>query len=369
MISTRSLRILSASAIGLGLCAWFFPPEQRSSLLPRIVAKTLICDRFSGGLSSVVLEPSSEGIRFRYTLTPPVEHPWAGVNLSFSDSLHPSIDLHRWNQLEIRSRSTPSRPVRIQLLSDDAPPSHRGIRDSLHPIYHALEYVPDGTPTSFPWAAFSIPSWWRSKTNRSDAQRIDLLDRLRAIEFHSGDSPSGRDSAMVELLEIDLVGPHRGVVWAGRILVALAMMGLLASLRKRSAQRDQTPNPVATPLIPEPVTMIDPRARQCQQLVQALRETFADPELSLESFAASQGLPPRLAASLIKEATQLHFKGALNELRLTEAARLLLESRASISEIAYAVGFQNLSHFGRAFRERHGASPSDFRASKQPSAD
>lgn len=339
------------------------------SLLPRILAETLISDRFSGGLSEVALEPCSEGIQFRYTLTPPTEHPWAGVNLRISDSLHPPIDLHQWSQLEIRARSTPSRPVRIQLLSDDGPPSHPRFRDSLHPIYHALEYVPDGTRTIFPWAAFSVPSWWRGQANRSEAQRLDLLDRLRSIEFHSGDSPSGRDSARVELLEVDLVGPHRGILWAGRILVAIAAMGFLASLRKRHPPLDRTANPIPNPLIPEPVTMVDPRTRQCLQLVQALRETFADPELSLESFAASQGLPPRLAASLIKEATQLHFKGALNELRLTEAARLLLESRASISEIAYAVGFQNLSHFGRAFRERHGASPSDYRASKQSPAD
>lgn len=105
----------------------------------------------------------------------------------------------------------------------------------------------------------------------------------------------------------------------------------------------------------------DARAHQRELLVEALRRNFSNPDLGLETFASEQGMSPRLVASLLKEATGLHFKGALNELRLTEAARLLRESKANVSEIGFAVGFQNASHFGRAFRERFGCSPSEHR--------
>jgi AraC-like DNA-binding protein len=212
-------------------------------------------------------------------------------------------------------------------------------------IYHALEYIPDGTRNIFPpGRPFRFPLWWRAQEGRTDVQRLELLDRFRAIEFHSGDSPKGNDSALVEISKLDLVRPDPLFVWTGRGLLAagLALLAIVF-LKRRPPQIPEQAG--AIPLVGEPVTMDDPRSRQSAKLVQDLKERFSDPNLSLESFAQTQGMPPRLVASLLKEATHLHFKGALNELRLTEAARLLGESSANISEIAFAVGFQNLSPF------------------------
>ena len=45
------------------------------------------------------------------------------------------------------------------------------------------------------------------------------------------------------------------------------------------------------------------------------------------------------------------------------AAALLRQGAGSVTEIAYAVGFESLSYFRRAFRERFEATPSDFLAS------
>lgn len=363
-----AIAILAMSA-GVGL--WRFAPERRENLLPSIRRMVLISDRQAGGGSEVALEQARHGIRFRYGLVPGVGHPWAGLNLQLTDSVHPPVDAGEWDRLEVLARSSRGRALRIQLLSDDAIPASQGKRDSLHPIYHALEFVPDGTRQVLQWTAFSVPSWWRNQNRRSETQRLDLLDRLRAIEFHSGDSPSGRDSSVVELLELDLVGPNRTARNLGWFLLLLGAAGLTWSfVRRGPSNQIGSQSGLFSALVPEPVVLDDPRSRQREQLVLALREKFNDPDLSLDSFALAQGMSPRLVASLIKEATQLHFKGALNELRLTEAARLLKESKANVSEIAYAVGFQNHSHFGRAFRERHGVSPTDFRAgTKAPDPD
>ncbi len=50
----------------------------------------------------------------------------------------------------------------------------------------------------------------------------------------------------------------------------------------------------------------------------------------------------------------------LRNLRLDRAREMLLEDRASVKEISWAVGYASLSHFARAFRERFGASPRDW---------
>ncbi len=51
----------------------------------------------------------------------------------------------------------------------------------------------------------------------------------------------------------------------------------------------------------------------------------------------------------------------LLERRLAHAKLLLLNSNTPVSEVAYDSGFENLSHFSRAFREHFGAPPISFR--------
>jgi AraC-like DNA-binding protein len=44
-----------------------------------------------------------------------------------------------------------------------------------------------------------------------------------------------------------------------------------------------------------------------------------------------------------------------------KAKNLLLNPHLRVSEMAYTVGFQSLTHFNRVFRKLTGESPTDFR--------
>lgn len=59
------------------------------------------------------------------------------------------------------------------------------------------------------------------------------------------------------------------------------------------------------------------------------------------------------------------FHEYLNGLRLTRAKALLADRHSRISEVAYAVGFNDLSHFDKTFRKMVGRSPTEYRASLQ----
>jgi AraC-like DNA-binding protein len=62
-----------------------------------------------------------------------------------------------------------------------------------------------------------------------------------------------------------------------------------------------------------------------------------------------------------KKATNKTFLQYLNDIRVHEAAHLLIESHRSITDIAYEVGFTNISSFNRYFKKTKNISPSDFR--------
>lgn len=62
-----------------------------------------------------------------------------------------------------------------------------------------------------------------------------------------------------------------------------------------------------------------------------------------------------------KEITGLSFKEYLNRKRVEEAKVLMTRDGLNISQACYAVGFGDLSYFGRVFRKIEGKSPSQFR--------
>jgi len=67
---------------------------------------------------------------------------------------------------------------------------------------------------------------------------------------------------------------------------------------------------------------------------------------------------------MFKRATGLTFTEYLSRVRVEKAKKLLLNPHLRISEIAYDVGFQSLTHFNRVFRQVVGRSPTSYRESK-----
>ena len=63
-----------------------------------------------------------------------------------------------------------------------------------------------------------------------------------------------------------------------------------------------------------------------------------------------------------KKATGLTFTDFVNHARVEKARRLLMRPSTRITEVAYDVGFQSLSHFNRSFRRITSESPTEFRS-------
>ena len=64
---------------------------------------------------------------------------------------------------------------------------------------------------------------------------------------------------------------------------------------------------------------------------------------------------------LFKKVTGIHFTEYVSRLRTEKAKNLLLNPNLRVSEIAYEVGFQSLTHFNRVFKKVVGESPTEYR--------
>jgi AraC-like DNA-binding protein len=73
------------------------------------------------------------------------------------------------------------------------------------------------------------------------------------------------------------------------------------------------------------------------------------------------GMSPSYFSRAFKAAYGITFQEFLMQLRTSEACRLLNNPNASVTDVAYTVGFNDVSYFGRMFKRYYKVNPSDYR--------
>lgn len=164
----------------------------------------------------------------------------------------------------------------------------------------------------------------------------------------------------------------RGLIFSRA--TALHVKGLLASWTHRDAgmqllglleillelSRDRTAKPICNLDFRTP----SPTGHEAElnEMYEHLNAHYGEP-VRQAKLAKNLRLHPSAFSRLVKRGTGKRFVDILNEIRIGQACRLLMESDKMISEICYACGYENLSHFNRQFRRIKKQSPGEFRQS------
>lgn len=101
-----------------------------------------------------------------------------------------------------------------------------------------------------------------------------------------------------------------------------------------------------------------PVIRQAKEYIEA----HSAEDLSLGRVAKVVNTSSFYFCKLFKRATGINFTHYLARVRVGKARVLLLNPNLRISEVAFEVGFQSLTHFNRVFRKVEGQSPTEYRA-------
>lgn len=97
-----------------------------------------------------------------------------------------------------------------------------------------------------------------------------------------------------------------------------------------------------------------------QKVLQYVHLNYKHP-VSIKEMAAILNMSEALAGRFFKRHTGSTFKDILNEVRMGNASRLLIDTTQSINEIAYTCGFNSLSYFNRIFKMKRNVTPKEFR--------
>lgn len=95
-----------------------------------------------------------------------------------------------------------------------------------------------------------------------------------------------------------------------------------------------------------------------------IKENFTK-EISLSSVAEQSGVTPEHLSRAIKRRTGIGFNAYINALRLEKAAFMLRnENGVSVSDIAFACGFNDSNYFSFRFKRTYGVAPSRMKYQK-----
>lgn len=331
-------------------------------------------DRSIGGTSrALALERTSAGLNFSFLLTSSGSaYTGVGADISGGGAAHRFQDLSQADFLEIDMVT--SRPLQKRLILVGFDSSLWKDGDFMSRRYSQAQLGnpgPDGR-YRIPMDRFQLADWWMERGYVPPGDTARHLSTVQAFEFKLGigreiprDIP---DTIWIRSIEAVSAKPLVGAwIWLVPGLLGLAA---LASLAQRKTFIVKTGAAIAPapglPTFPVPpvrqIPLGDESAEQFARILQHLSNNYQRSELDAETVCRETGVPRSQLSNLFRDGLGTSFKAHLNDLRLTEAARLLRTTDRSISEIAFAVGYNGIAHFNRVFRERHGCAPGELRA-------
>ncbi|MES2641107.1 MAG: ATP-binding protein [Myxococcota bacterium] len=250
------------------------------------------------------------------------------------------------------------------LVVDDHPEVRAWIRGHLAPRYHVIEAANgrEGLAT----ARRALPDLVISDVMMPEMNGYDLVRALRAVpELDAVPvvllTAKGSDESRIEGLrggaDVYLTKP-----FSSQVLVA-QVDGLIAQRRRLHERATASPAPSPAPAPEEPgEELLSADERYLRKVRAAIDAQLHDPAFGVQELADAVAQDRAHLFRRVKQLTGDAPSNLLRVARLERAATLLARRVASVGEIAYAVGFNGISHFSKSFRDHYGVTPTAWAA-------
>ena len=359
--------LLAALFIFLSQPTYSLSPALRNGVRWEPVAAS---DRMMGGTSTSTLRDAAPGsLAFDYRLTKVAPYPFIGARFVARDAKggDAMVDLRKYDTITFVARCAPAYPMMLGISVFDDKISVPGQPLTYRSPGTFFSCNEQGVPVTIDLRRLTVPGWWLSMMKLPLSSQDYQLGKVLLFSFGSSPQTPFDIDSHVEISNIKLHSrDYRYIVALAVILVASWILfgiwffrthtrTLAASLNSRL--KNDLPLAAYRELTVQPY-----RDEEKASVLKFIATNYTNPELDLESVVAGTGANRNKVNDLLKTELGMTFTGYVNKLRLTEAARLLTEkSAATVAEIAYSVGYANVSYFNRLFKEEYGCTPKAFR--------
>ncbi len=341
-------------------------PAGKSDLLWRAEATS---DINQGGVSSVKINDDQFSLNFDFTLFKKAEYPFASTELVFIDreSVPILVDLSQYDSISFSTKCSPANTFTLIMMTFDEKISIPG------------NFLTYRGPSAFfscnaKWANVELdltrletPQWWFTMFKLELSKQTYKLDKVAKIIFGTTFQSPAEVASIIQLNEITLNGRDWRYMYLLGILLLVIWGGYLFWLFRLHTQvliRDLKDKIQKNrPLVAYQQLSVEPhRDKEKSAILRFMATEYANPDLDVETIVNAIGVNRTKVNDILKSELGLTFSTYLNKLRLTEAARLLADKEeANVAEIAYSVGYKNVSYFNKLFKEEYGCTPKTFK--------
>lgn len=137
---------------------------------------------------------------------------------------------------------------------------------------------------------------------------------------------------------------------------------LIVKKRIEAKQKMQNHFAHETKLWPSKIKFSSLDEKFLKKVLAVIEEHLENEDFTIEDFSSEVGYSHTQLYRKIKALTGQTPSVLLRTIRLRRAADMLIQRSDTITQIAYAVGFSNISYFDKCFREQFGKTPGQFAA-------
>jgi AraC-like DNA-binding protein len=308
---------------------------------------------------TTISEPllGSNQVTFEYTLQKFAEYSYAGLMITLmTDSGFLDISKYNYLVLDLEAGKSKSLAVYLKAFMDGI----TKINEFLTHEFLMREIRVDSVRSQYTISLeeFTHPTWWLEDNNFAEASiGKPHFSKMTSIELQNGISTPYDTPVRVIVHKIAFVKDNSFaiivIVGCTLLYFFLYMLAFMIVQKKIKAKQ--------TVISYKELAVENDADKDMQRVTNAVAKHFADPEFTVEKLAREAGVSASRIPGMLKERFSMNFKQYLNIIRITEAKRLLRETDNQITTCAYNVGYNNIPHFNRTFKQLEGISPKEYR--------
>lgn len=319
-------------------------------------------DRSNQGNSVSRPLADKEAVVFDYVLQKGHPYPYSGV--AFYSNEKPYLDVSRFDRITVRISASKGRRIPVGVHTHIENYSRTDEFNTLKINHAILDVSPGIRDYEIDLSDLKTPEWWYT-VNRdlenlatpADYSRVKSINIVNCILLEQGTT----DRIRIEALRFSVnMLPY----YLGSLLFML-----IYSAAGFFIFRKKKPRTTEVNFVYEKTTHVNHLDKEEEAVFNFLTSNYHSQELTIGEIQHATGISEQKISAHIRSKTGMNFKQFLNRLRISEAKRLLKETDLQISEIAFKVGYGNISHFNRVFKEQEQRSPNEFRKQNETAID
>lgn len=348
--------IVTLFTVGIGRKEVVFPFKKD------IGNVTTYCDGGERGNSTISLPDIKENkLTFEYSLRKGHPYPYAGISF---DLMHDGVflNLSKCDYLRMRIRATNTETFSVYLKAFIDGFSVLEEQFTHEFLTKEVSVDPSSTEFTIPFSGLSHPSWWieQSKISESKIGKPHLT-KVISMQIQNGVLTPFDIPITMEIEEISFgrdIRPAYLLLFAG-ILFYYTSFWIVLWIKKNRKSKQVI-------ISYKELEVQNDSDGDLKRIEDCVARNYSDPNFTVEKLAREAGVSASRIPGLLKQRFNYNFKQYLNTIRITEAKRLLRETDNQIVTLAYTVGYNNIPHFNRTFKQFENISPKEYRRKFKP---